>query len=197
MHRLSAAVLAAASVLTVSAPALAAAPVNIDAAVLAEVNLARTAPAEYAKRLSQDAARVQLPGESPRDVAEAVRFLASQKPLPPLSPDGKLAQAARSHAVPQGQAGQVGHVSPNGATLSHRLEINGLRPGMAAENISYGYSNPREVVRQLIVDSGVPDRGHRVNIFTADYQAAGVSCAPHREWGALCVIDFADAPSRR
>jgi uncharacterized protein YkwD len=87
-------------------------------------------------------------------------------------------------------------VSPNGATLSQRLDAHGVRAGLAAENISYGYQSPKAVVRQLIVDSGVPDRGHRVNIFGRNYQAAGVSCAPHKQWGAMCVIDFGGAFAR-
>jgi uncharacterized protein YkwD len=69
--------------------------------------------------------------------------------------------------------------------------------GMAAENISYGYDDPAGVVRQLIVDSGVPNRGHRANIFSAGYQAAGVGCARHAVYGAMCVIDFAGAIVRR
>jgi uncharacterized protein YkwD len=131
-------------------------------------------------------------GEDPRDVAEAINFLSRQQPLPPLSPNSQLSAAARSHTAQQGRTGQIGHVSPNGATLSQRLDANGVKPMSAAENISYGYDQPRAVVRQLIVDTGVPDRGHRRNIF-GHYEAAGVSCGGHAEYGAMCVIDFAGA----
>jgi hypothetical protein len=182
----------AASLLTLAQPATAAG--GLDAAVLDEVNFARTRPAEYARTLRHDAGMI---GEDPRDVAEAIRFLAAQKPLPPLSAHEALAAAARRHAVAQGRAGEVGHVSPGGATLPMRLEVHGLRPGMAAENISYGYDDARPVVRQLIVDTGVPDRGHRKNIFGDGYEAAGVSCAPHSQWRAMCVIDFAGQLPKR
>jgi uncharacterized protein YkwD len=67
---------------------------------------------------------------------------------------------------------------------------------MSAENISYGYDDARDVVRQLIIDSGVPTRGHRHNIFGGAYRLAGVACGPHRAYGAMCTIDFAGALAR-
>lgn len=195
MRSLSVAVLGALSLMAVGRPA--AASCGLEAAVLYEVNFARTHPADYARELRGDMARVQLPGENARDVAEALDFLSRQKPLPPLSPDAHLEAAARSHALAQGRTVEVGHVGPNGTTLSMRLETHGVRYGLAAENISYGYDDARAVVRQLIVDSGVSDRGHRHNIFTGAYEQAGVSCGPHRQWRSMCVIDFAGAPLRR
>ncbi len=59
-----------------------------------------------------------------------------------------------------------------------------------AEAISYGYQSPQDVVRQLIVDDGVPGRGHRQVLFDASLRFAGVGCGPHRLYGAMCVIDF-------
>jgi hypothetical protein len=171
--------------------------------VLAEMNRARMHPQEYARALRKDAYAGGIVGESEignEDVDaldEAIAFLMRQRPLPPLKADEALAAAARSHARAQGRTWQVGHVSPDGATLSERLRANGVFAGLSAENISYGYDDAREVVRQLIIDSRVPSRGHRQNIFGAHYQAAGVSCAPHREYGSMCVIDFAGAFVRR
>jgi hypothetical protein len=171
--------------------------------VLAEMNRARMHPQEYARALRKDAYAGGIVGESEignEDVGaldEAIDFLMRQRPLPPLKADEALAAAARSHARAQGRTWQVGHISPDGATLSERLRTHGVFAGLSAENISYGYDDAREVVRQLIIDSRVPSRGHRQNIFGAHYQAAGVSCAPHREYGSMCVIDFAGAFVRR
>jgi hypothetical protein len=176
---------------------------GLESRVLAEVNYARTHPREYARELRKQAYVGGVVGESEIGyedadaLSEAIEFLMRQRPLPPLRPNEALAAAARAHAYSQGRTYQVGHVSPNGATLSQRLQAHGVWAGLAAENISYGYEDPREVVRQLIIDSRVPGRGHRQNIFGAHYQAAGVSCAPHREWGAMCVIDFAGAFPKR
>lgn len=176
---------------------------GLESQVLAEVNYARTQPREYARELRRHAYAGGIVGESQianEDVdalAEAIDFLMRQKPLPPLKAHAALAAAARMHAQAQGRTAQVGHVSPDGATLAQRLRAHDVWAGLTAENISYGYDDPREVVRQLIIDSRVPGRGHRQNIFGAHYEAAGVSCAPHRRWGSMCVIDFAGAFPRR
>lgn len=176
---------------------------GLEARVLAEVNYARQHPQEYARKLERTASRGGVVGYSEignEDVdalAEAIDFLRRQRPLPPLRPHEALSAAAKAHAYTQGRTYQVGHVSPSGATLGQRLQQHGVWAGLAAEDISYGYEDPAEVVRQLIIDSGVPNRGHRDNIFGAHYQAAGVACAPHRAWGAMCVIDFAGAFVKR
>jgi uncharacterized protein YkwD len=47
------------------------------------------------------------------------------------------------------------------------------------------------VVIGLLVDDGVPSRGHRHNILSADARFAGVGCGHHTEYGTMCVIDFA------
>jgi uncharacterized protein YkwD len=192
---------AAASLTAIAAPARAAE--GLDARVLAEVNAAREHPQAYARKLERTAGRggevgySEIGNEDVDALAEAIDFRRRQRPLPPLRPHEGLTAAARAHAYTQGRTFEVGHVSPSGATLSQRLQSHGVWAGLAAEDISYGYRDPAEVVRQLIVDSGVPGRGHRDNIFGAHYQAAGVACAPHREWGSMCVIDFAGAFVKR
>jgi uncharacterized protein YkwD len=204
MRRLRALATAAGGVLLLAAPAARAAhPATLDAAVLAEVNFARMHPAQYARELEHAARRggpqgySEIGNEQGEAVSEAIGFLLRQRPLPALKASQNLTLAARAHAYAQAWTGEVGHVSPNGAGLSERLHAHGVWAGLAAEDISYGYHDPAEVVRQLIVDSRVPNRGHRQNIFGAHYQAAGVACAPHREYGAMCVIDFAGALVRR
>lgn len=197
----SAAVIGALSLMSSAQPAAAAG--RLDEAVLAEVNYARTHPADYARELRKRAyvggvvGSSEIGNEDVEALQDAIEFLMEQRPLPPLRPNEALAEAARAHASAQGRTDQVGHTSPGGEGLSERLHRHGVWAGLAAEDISYGYRDPREVVRQLIIDSGVPNRGHRENIFGAHYQAAGVSCAPHRQWGAMCVIDFAGAFVKR
>jgi uncharacterized protein YkwD len=160
---------------------------RLDDAVLDELNFARARPAEYARELRRDLHR----SDDPAAVEEAIRFLERQDALPPLEADRRIAAAARQHAQAQGARGDVGHGAAGG--LGQRLRGQGVWAGLSAENISYGFDDPRDIVRQLIVDSGVPGRGHRRNIFAAGYQLAGVACGPHRAYGAMCVIDFAGA----
>jgi hypothetical protein len=165
--------------------------------VVEELNFARTHPGDYADELR--AAQRRSDGgflyEDPDALAEAIDFLERQAPLPPLRRDARLEAAARVHAAGQGPTGRVGH--GGGPGLGQRLQAQGVFAGMSAENISYGYGDPRDVVRQLIVDSGVPSRGHRANIFSRGYQALGVACGGHEAYGVMCVLDFAGALAAR
>jgi uncharacterized protein YkwD len=172
---------------------------SLDDGVLYELNLARTQPQTYAQALEDAADRSRASGayDDPAAYQEAVHFLRRQPALPPLDADRTLADAALSHASFQGREGGFGHQGPGGETLGERLRRHGAFAMLMAEDISYGYASPREVVLQLIVDSGVPNRGHRGNIFNPAFREAGVACGPHRLYGAMCVVDFTGTLMRR
>jgi len=172
---------------------------SLDEDVLHELNLARTQPQAYARALQDAAGRSRASGayDDPAAYEEAVRFLQRQPALPPLGSDAALEGAALQHADYQGPQGGFGHEGAGGESLGDRLRRHGAYAMMAAEDISYGYANPREVVLQLIVDAGVPSRGHRANIFNPAFREAGVACGPHRVYGAMCVVDFAGSLMRR
>ena len=170
---------------------------TLDEDVLPELNFARSQPREYARRRLQEPAAYErgrylsFAEQDSSAFEEAFDFLMRQPSLPPLQWDERLAAAARSHASSQGSRGSVGHTGPRGESPASRMQSHGVWAGSSAENISYGYATPREVVLQLIIDSGVPTRGHRQNIFGRSFQAAGVGCGPHRAYGSMCTIDFA------
>ena len=173
---------------------------DLNESVLAELNYARAHPYDYAQRLRDvwrpndpDAEYANGAADDPQALNEAIAFLERQRPLKPLTEDTRLSAAAQDHAALQGPRGEVGHAGADGATLSQRLQREGVWAGLSGENISYGYADARDVVRQLIIDSGVVSRGHRQNIFDPANSAAGVGCGRHRVYGAMCVIDFAGA----
>lgn len=177
-----------------------AAAAEIDQEVLAELNFARTNPQAYALELlaqpvSDWERRVRHSAdEDTQAYPEAVEFLLRQAPLAPLRPDDGLAAAALEHVADQGPAGVTGHASADGERFDARLRRYVPRDTLVAENIAYGPRTAADVVRELIIDKGVPDRGHRTNIFHPDVAAAGVACGPHRTYVAMCVIDFASNP---
>jgi uncharacterized protein YkwD len=83
-------------------------------------------------------------------------------------------------------------VGSDGSRLSDRLNRLSTWHGLIAENISTLEEDPRQVVIQLLVDDGVPSRGHRQTIFNPDLHQAGVGSAPHRDYQVVTVIDYAD-----
>lgn len=180
----------AALLLSLAAPCAAFAD-RFEDGVLAELNRARADPAAYAA----DLARSESAQEDPADVDEAVAFLRRQSPLPPLRADRRIAGAALEHVEVQGPSGALGHGAAG--SLGRRLQGQGVWAGLAAETISYGEGSPRQVIRQLVIDSGVPSRAHRQDLFSRSYQLAGVGCGPHAAYGVMCVIDFAGAVVQR
>lgn len=180
-----------------SPPAVSRPAVSREAAVLAEVNFARTHPQAYVQHLRDMAAETARSGRyaNPGDgdegaLDEAIRFLDQQPAVPPLTPEALLQATARDHVEAQARTGETGH-GEGGHGFGERLKHRGVFAGISAEDIAYGYSHPRDIVAQLVIDRGIPGRGHRVNIFEPAFRVAGVSCGPHPTYGEMCVIDFA------
>ncbi len=172
--------------------------------VLTELNLARSAPRSYAGflrsfRRQYHGSYYLLPGsdvriltnEGTKAVDEAIRFLSRQRPRLPLRWSGRLAAAADELAQEQGRSGDTGHTGRQSHGMQERIERHGRWERQIAEDIGYGPSDARNMVMQLIIDDGVPNRGHRTNIFSAAFDTAGVACGPHPRFGSMCVIDFA------
>lgn len=177
-------------------------PAPLETQVLERINQIRRDPMDYAERLRALRPRFQgkllyLPGheralltqEGLPALDEAIAFLERQTPLPPLDRGELLALAAREHVVLQGTLGTRGHFSPDGASPGDRVRRAGGGP-LVGEDISYGYSDAEAVVRQLVIDDGVPDRSHRILLFHRELRYAGVGCGAHRGYGHMCVIDL-------
>ncbi|NIJ20196.1 uncharacterized protein YkwD [Sphingomonas naasensis] len=175
----------------------------LEAQVLDRINEARQHPRAYADALREyrryfEGDILYLPGdangvytrEGVAAVDEAIDFLERQAPLPPLDRGDLLALAAQDHADDQGAMGATGHRSGDGAGPGERVRRRG-GDIFVGESISYGMADADAVVRQLIVDDGVPGRGHRALLFKGDFRFAGVGCGGHRRYGAMCVVDLA------
>ena len=191
--------------LSIAVPA-GAAPDGLARQMLAESNLARTEPGRYAGFLRDLRHRFQgklytLPGsatmvatsEGVAALDEAIAFLSRQAPLPPLAWSSGLAEAAAELARDQGHSGETGHSGSRSGDMRGRIERHGSWLGRIAENIGYGPDTARLMVMELIVDDGVPGRGHRKNLFSGEYALAGAACGPHPTYRNICVMDFAAA----
>ena len=170
-----------------------------DRAVVQEMSDVRVRPKDYAKYLRQlrdcfEGTLWKRPGRIPLRTEEGLAAYdeAIVSPVGPLRFNDGLARAARLHAQDIGPRGTLEHVGSDGSRLSQRLNRLGTWHGLIAENIGTLEQDPRQVVIQLIVDDGVPERGHRHNLFNPDLHQAGVGSAPHRDYKVVTVIDYAD-----
>ena len=129
-------------------------------------------------------------------IDEAIAFLDAQTPLSPVAINPVLTAAARDYAAEQGATGAMGHVAGDGATLPDRLRARGWHRGEIAETIDYGFADATLVAIELIVDDGVPGRGHRAVVFTPTLRYAGAGCGPHPKWQFVCVVDWSSEAIR-
>jgi uncharacterized protein YkwD len=176
---------------------------ELEAEVLKETNLARTAPRLFASHLKEirkyfHGKELRRPGESPvltkegvSALTEAIRFMEKATPVPKLRLSGGMSRGARDHVEVQQTTGSVGHGSAEGNRPYERIGLYGSWEKIVGENIAYGYTHARDAILSFIIDDGVPKRGHRQNILNPNFHVVGVACGPHPVYRTMCVIIFA------
>ena len=176
---------------------------KMEQAIISEMNFARTRPRQYAKRVREllkhyEGKLLKLPGKIPvrtnegkKAVIEAINYLEKVQAVGPLSPSLGLSRAARDHVLDQSKTGQTGHMGGDGSEPFERMERYGDWEGFSGENIAYGDDSAEMFVMQLIIDDGVPNRGHRDNMFNDQFKVTGVSIGKHPVYRSMCVITYA------
>lgn len=186
--------------------------IGVERAVLSELNRARTGPAVFAHSLRDQRAwyhgnLIVRPGagaafltqEGAAAVDEAASFVDGEAAEAPLMPAPVLAAAAADHQLDQHGSGMTGHAGRDGSTPADRVRRRG-GGSYVGEVIAYGTTDPADIVRQLIIDDGVADRGHRRLLYDASLRYAGVSCGAHPVYRYMCVVTLgrtADGRPRR
>jgi uncharacterized protein YkwD len=171
------------------------------------LNLVRANPRAYARyfiepRLSLfighnyvdplDARRAALrTKEGPAAVRETAQELSQVPGMGVLEVSRALSLAAKDHALDQSATGETGHTGSGGTLPGMRIEQYGQWENAVGEAIAYGPVSGREVVSRLLIDDGVPSRGHRRNILNPSFQLVGVAIASHPRYGWIAVIDLA------
>jgi uncharacterized protein YkwD len=172
---------------------------------LTELNAVRANPSPYAANLYEllplfHGTLIKKPGmmvsirtnEGAPAVREAINALQRQAPLSGLMLSSGMSAAAADLVNDQRQTGNMGHTGSDGSSPGSRLNAHGSWQMSYSENVDYGpFLTGRDVVVDLLVDDGVPDRGHRHNIFDANAHVVGIACGPHPKLRSMCVIDQA------
>lgn len=171
--------------------------------VIDEMNLARTQPQQYLPFVEEykkyyKGKQLFLPGhqkpittfDGVAAVDDAINFLRTVPPAPPLEIIKGLCLAAKDHAADLSVKGIIGHKGSDGSYPNARIDRYGRWGEAMAENIVYEVDTARRMVVALIIDDGTPDRGHRKNIFEPKHRLIGVSVSAPAAFGSKCVIDY-------
>lgn len=167
-------------------------------ALLGEINRLRRNPSEYAPLVKagfkdmqdgiflKDGYLIETK-EGQAAVDEAIAFLNTAPSAPPLELSTCLSRSAQDHANDQGQTGDTGHIGEDGSNPGSRAARHVTGTPYCGENISYGSRSARDIVIQLLVDDGVPDRGHRKGLFRKDFKSIGIGYGPHPRYRHMSV----------
>ncbi len=176
---------------------------SLENEIVFEINMARMNPKGYASFLGKwkeyyDGKLLKIPGETilmTREgmtaVNEAIGSMRSLNPAPRLFPAKGMSRGAKDHVTDQGSSGSSQHKGSDGSQPWDRVNRYGTWEKSIGENIAFGGSKARDIVLSLIIDDGVPGRGHRKNIFNPGFRVIGVAFGRHPTYRTVCVITFA------
>jgi len=172
--------------------------------VILELNKVRSNPKQYAEdyleelRTAFKGKLYTYPGqitvksqEGIRPLEECIQVLKKTEAMPILNPAEGLAKAAAELVADQQKHGGIGHITRRGLTPKMRIEKYGEWDICSAEDITYGSFEARQIVIALLIDDGVPGRGHRENILNACSRFVGVANGGHPNYDSMCAIDYA------
>ena len=122
---------------------------------------------------------------------EAISYLKNfNQKLSQLTWSESLSQSCFDHISAQGPAGGNGHYGSAGDSPKDRISKYSKWTGLG-ENLSYSdVKYPEDPILQLLIDDGVPSRGHRTNILKDSYTHLGVSCGCHSVYGEMCCFNY-------
>lgn len=176
---------------------------DLEREVIFELNKVRSNPKRYSEQYLESLYSAYkgkiyyYPGQEPTltkegngALLECIMVLRKTPLLPILEPTDGLIKSARL-LVDDQQFGGIGHIARNGSTPQKRMEIYGEWDIASAEDITYGSFEARQIVIALLIDDGVPDRGHRKNVLNPNLHFAGVAYGGHPTYHSMCVIDYA------
>jgi uncharacterized protein YkwD len=182
----------------------------IEKDVVLEMNKVRTNPKKYAELYIKPRLRYyngknySVPGqitivtqEGTAALNNCITALSRTNAVGVLTPEKGLSLAAKDHVADQSRTGQTGHNGSDRSTPETRMKRHGTFSGSwtLGENLDYGAATGRDIVCDLLIDDGVPNRGHRTNIMNKAFTQTGVSSGAHAQYRTSCAIAYANGYS--
>jgi uncharacterized protein YkwD len=173
--------------------------------IVTELNLARANPAAYTAKLEARRAYYrgkvfhapnQIPIQTNEGVAavdETICALRATPARPSVAESRGLRDAALEHVRDIGPKGAISHEGTDHSSPFDRVRRRDPQAMTVAEVMSFGSTTAESVLVDLLIDDGVPDRGHRRILLDPKYRFAGSACGPHKTYRVVCVIDLADS----
>lgn len=185
---------------------------SLSAEIAAEMTKLRTNPASYIELLKSHLEKDysdEMTYRSSREenlyiktkegkpaVQEAIKVLESMvsdtsKTLGGITASPILEKAASDHVVDSNTHCLTGHDGSDGSAPQDRINRYGQWKGSCGENVDYGNTDAFRIVMHLLIDDGVPNRGHRTNLLNPDFNLVGSCVGPHPTYGFCCVMNLA------
>ncbi len=167
------------------------------------LNLARTNPSQAAQRFTTNlSANVEATlAYYNINLPQVEQTIASAPVKPPLAWNDSVASAAQWQSQDQANTGVQSHVGSDGSNFTTRMQRAGYTNAVSTGEDIYAYStSPDEAMQAFLIDWGVADAGHRMNIQQPNtapgqaYRDAGVgivNTAPGSKIGPeIITVDF-------
>ncbi len=146
-------------------------------AMMDEVNLMRSNPAGYIPYIEQYKRDIQSGKSFGSSLAVCDELIAELRRTPPLSilkPTPCIYNAAKKHGLDQKARGSTGHDGSDGSWPWDRVKRECTQMTDGNENLVGGPADVREAVILLLVDDGIPSRGHRKTLLNKDWEYAAM-----------------------
>lgn len=180
-------------------------PSKFEDEILAEINLIRTKPADYAKILEEMrqyfvSNNLNLPGrksyrttEGINTLNEAIEEFKKLNPLESLKISCSAIRASRDHLADLQKTGAFSHFGSNGSSPQERLRLYAAGDFYSSENLVGRNGTARDVVLMMILDDGQTERPHRKNLLNSRFKFAGISNGSNLKNLSVTVINFSDS----
>ena len=170
---------------------------NFNQELLDEINLLRTNPRRYSKKVSKyidyfKGNVLRIPGtnsgvqteEGPEAFKEAAEALIKEQRREPLIPSKGLCQVSEKLiSEAQKDADNVGSVD-----IEKLIKKIGTVKGSLSRVFEFGGETPEMVIINLVVSDGDPSRGQRQSLLNAEVKKVGIANGKHEAYGHCTAI---------